>query len=154
MLSNQTLIKFAQVQNLINQHCMAKLAYGVGDDFEYIDRIPYCGIMGDDKKDLIKYLRRRINSLKNIYAKKLYDHAAYEGYPPDIFVSQHDYHEDGYGVPNEISLSAYNDLVNSALKSKSLGELENAAGYWSMRGTISDPKARKAIQKALKNFKG
>lgn len=132
---------------------MIKQAYGVGDDFDYIDRIPYDQLAGSDKKELIKYLKKRLSSLNKDYTDRLYDNEAYAGYRPDIFVSQHKLHEDDYGVPNELSLSSYNDLVNKALKSKNLGELENAASYWSMRGTISDPKARKAIKKALEKYR-
>ena len=154
MLSNQTLIKFAQVQNLINQHYRVKRAYGVGDDFEYIDRLPYDGLQGGSKKELIRDLKRRLASLKKNYVNRLYNHPIYDGYPPEIYVSQHRYHEDDYGSPNEISLDAYTNLVNNALKSKKQEALENAASYWSMRASITDPKARKAIQQALKNYKG
>ena len=158
MLSNQTLIKFAQVQNLINQHCMVKRAYGVGDDFEYIDRMPWYQADDPDSPDnpsidaVIRGFKNQLAELDKAKVR-LYDAPPYDGYPPKMYVSKYRYHMDDLGAPNEISLDRYIKLVNNAIKKRDLKKFQEAARYWSLRGAITDPKAQKAITKALDEYR-
>lgn len=148
-----TLFKLATIVRAVNhvkRVRMTKRAYGVGDNFEYIDRIPNQFFDKSTTKALVKGLQYRLKELQKQQAARLYDHDIYNGYKPDIYVSKYRYHYDpDKQAVNEMGLADYTKLVNDAIKSKNDKALQDVADYWSVRATIASPDARKKIQEAL-----
>lgn len=150
-----TLNKLATLKLAINhviRQRMVKRAYGVYDDFDYTDRI-YDGVDPDDEQDsLIENLKSRIASLSQDQ-NQLYDAPPYAGYTPKFYVSKHRYHTNSFGWPSEVSLDKYIKMVNEAIEARNAKKLKDVANYWSIRGAITDPKAKEAITKAIEEYR-
>lgn len=161
MKNKQVLVKLAQIKLAINyvlrERQMTKQAYGVGDDFEYIDRMPWLGSYTEegDSDDVDSYIKEFKGQLADLaeMRKQLYDAPPYAGYTPEMYVSKHRYHMNDWGWPSEIKLDKYIQRVNQAIEKRDRRKLQDLAKYWSIRGAITDPKAREAITKAIEEYR-
>ena len=132
---------------------MQKQAYGIYEDFEYIDRMPEPFIDASKPDSLVKGLYNRLKVLEK-QRKQLYNNEAYKGFAPDsINVSKYRWHFDENGKPSEISLDDYKNMINTAFKTQDRKALEDAASYWSMRAAITSPEVQKKLKAVLKKSK-